>query len=118
MDKDRLVEVVKEWIQIDNEILKLQKVIREKRQEKKELNNILVDVMRNNEIDEFDISDKDGKLVYNKKMKKVGLTKKYMIEKLQEYYKNDPGKADALLEHLIENREEKVSETISRKKKK
>ena len=39
--------------------------------------------MRNNEIDEFDVSEKEGKLVYKKKVRKSGLTKKYMMEQLE-----------------------------------
>ena len=63
MQKERVIEVIKDWIQIDNELRELQKISREKRQEKKELTNILVEIMRNNEIDCFDINN--GKLIYS-----------------------------------------------------
>ena len=71
--------------------------------------------MRNNEIDEFDVSEKEGKLVYKKKVSKSGLTKKYMMEQLEEYFKDEPEKGEKLMEYLIENRKEEVKETISRK---
>jgi hypothetical protein len=115
MDKERIVEIVKEWIQVDNDMKELQKILREKRSEKKELSDILVDVMRNNEIDEFDVSEKEGKLVYKKKVSKSGLTKKYMMEQLEEYFKEEPEEGNKLMEYLIENRKENVKESISRK---
>ena len=75
MQKERVIEVIKDWIQIDNELRELQKISREKRQEKKELTNILVEIMRNNEIDCFDINN--GKLIYSKRVSKSGITKNY-----------------------------------------
>ena len=64
MEKERLVENVKTWIDLDNEIKLLQKEIKQRRQKKKELTNDLVSVMKNNEIDCFDT--KSCKLIYTK----------------------------------------------------
>ena len=48
--------------EIDNEIKAGQKRLKELRQEKKQVTSVLVEVMKQNEIDCFDIND--GKLVY------------------------------------------------------
>ena len=67
--KEQLVNHIREWIEIDNGISGLQKQIKELRENKKELTNSLVNVMKSNEIDCFDIND--GKLIYSKsKVKK------------------------------------------------
>ena len=55
MEKEALIQNVRDWINIDNEIKKLQKIIREKRKEKKSLTEGLVDVMKSNDIECFDI---------------------------------------------------------------
>ena len=60
--KEQLVNHIKEWIEIDNGISGLQKQIKQMRENKKELTSSLVNVMKSNEIDCFDIND--GKLIY------------------------------------------------------
>lgn len=113
MDKERLVNNIKEWIQIDNELKELQKAARERRERKKELTNNLVDVMRDNEIDCFDVND--GKLVYTKSKVRQTLSKKYLLTTLQSFYSDDPMKAKQLSEFILNSREEKVKENIRRK---
>jgi hypothetical protein len=40
---------------------------------------------------------------------------KYMMEQLEEYFKEEPEEGNKLMEYLIENRKENVKESISRK---
>ena len=75
MDKEKLIENVREWIGIDNEIKQLQKIIKEKRKEKKGLTENLVNVMKTNDIQCFDISD--GKLMYTQNKVKSACEQKY-----------------------------------------
>ena len=49
--KEELVEKIKEWINIDNEIVKLNKEVKDRKLKKKQLTDSLVDVMKSNEID-------------------------------------------------------------------
>ena len=60
--KQELVSLIKEWISCDNKIKQIQKIAKETRAEKKILTETLVSVMKDNEIDCFDINN--GKLVY------------------------------------------------------
>jgi hypothetical protein len=113
MNKEELVDNIKEWIQIDNELKELQKAARERRERKKELTNNLVNVMRDNEIDCFDVND--GKLIYTKSKVKETMSKKYLLNTLQTFYQNDPVKAKELSEFIMNNRQEKVKENIRRK---
>ena len=59
-DKRKLIENVKGWIDIDNDIKELQKELKEKRKEKKSYTTNLVDIMKTNNVDCFDI--KNGKI--------------------------------------------------------
>lgn len=112
--KDQLVSHIKSWIEIDNEIGKLQKQIKAFRDEKKELTNSLVDVMKSNEIDCFDIND--GKLIYSRSKIKKPINKKTLFTSLHTYFKEDEEMAKQLSEFILNSREETVKESIRRKK--
>ena len=111
--KEQLVSYVKEWVLIDEEMKGLQKLMREKRQKKKELNDVLINVMKQNEIDCFDT--KNGKLLYSVNKTKKSITKKMLFETLQKYYANDEDKAYEIAAFILESRDETVKETIKRK---
>lgn len=111
--KEQLVSYVKEWVAIDEEMKQLQKIMREKRQKKKELNDVLIGVMKQNEIECFDT--KNGKLLYSVNKTKKSITKKMLFETLQKYYKNDEDKANEIAAFILESRDETVKETIKRK---
>lgn len=57
MEKEQLISNVRNWITLDNEIKQLQKLAKEKRKEKKELTTNLVEIMKTNDIQCFDIKD-------------------------------------------------------------
>ena len=54
--KEELVTSVKEWIKIDSEITQLQNEIKGRKNKKKELSEALMNVMKKNEIECFDIN--------------------------------------------------------------
>jgi hypothetical protein len=111
--KEQLVSNIKEWIKIDAEILKLKTEIKDKTNKKKGLTENLVNVMRINNIDCFDIND--GTLVYKKNKVKKPISGKSLLTSLKNYYKNDSNIAEELTKYIMENREEQIKETIKRK---
>ena len=112
--KEELVKHIRGWIQIDNDISVLQKQMKALREEKKSLTCSLVDVMKMNEIDCFDIND--GKLIYSKSKVKKPINKKTLLSALDNYFKEDSEMAKQLSEHILNSREETVKESIRRKK--
>ena len=110
--KESLVNAIKIWVKKDNEIRQLKKEERIRKKEQKEISETLMAIMKENDIDEFDL--KDGKLVYTKKNIKKPITKKGLLDILKRYYNNDKEKADELNNFIMDNREEKVVETITR----
>jgi hypothetical protein len=111
--KQELVTHIRSWIQIDNEIVEMQKKIKVYREEKKKLTESLVDVMKTNEIDCFDIND--GKLIYSKTKTKKALSKKTLLDALSNYFKEDVELAKEVSQHILNSREETVKENIRRK---
>ena len=111
--KEELVMNIKEWIQNDNEIIQLNKEMKERKIKKKLLTESLVKVMKGNEIDCFDING--GCLVYKKNKVKKPINGKSLMNVLQTYFSNDTTKAEEITKFVLENREETVKETIKRK---
>ena len=114
--KEELITNVKEWIRIDNEINKFQSEIKDRKNKKKMLTERLMNVMKKNQIDCFDING--GALVYKKTVTKKAINAKTLLGTLQEYYKNNSSMAEELTKHILENREETIKETIRRKNEK
>jgi hypothetical protein len=111
--KEQLVNNIKEWIKIDNEIAQFKQDIKERTNKKKLLTENLVTVMKTNKIDCFDING--GSLVYKTNKVKKPINGKSLLLALQNYYKTDPTIADEIVKHVMDNREEQIKETIKRK---
>jgi hypothetical protein len=111
--KQQLIDTIKKWVKIDNEIRLLQKEQNNRKKEKKNISNELITVMKNNEIDCFDIND--GQIIYSKKSVKKPITQKVLLNLLATYYNGDVLKASELNDFIMENREETIQEKIVRK---
>ena len=110
--KAQLVQYIKSWIEVDNDMRKLQKDMKTLWDNKKTLTDALVNVMKSNEIDVFDIND--GKLVYAKTKVKVPINKTNLFAVLMQHY-NDEEAAKKLREFIMDSRQEKIMESIRRK---
>lgn len=111
--KEYLIQCVKKWVKIDNEIRHLKKEQNLRTQEKKKVSNDLMNIMRQHEIDCFDL--KDGQLMYSKKNVKKPITQKTLMSILSNYFEGDSLKASDLNQYIMENREERIEEKIVRK---
>jgi len=111
--KDQLIEKIKEWVKIDNEIRTLQTELNKRKENKKKVSTELMNVMKRNEIDVFDI--KDGQIIYDKRNVKKPVTKAGLMSILSTYYNGDVVKAAEINQYIMDNREEVVREKIIRK---
>ena len=116
MSNEQLLDSVKSWINIDNEIRQLQSAIKERRKQKKELTENLVNTMKQNDIDVFNIPD--GELIYTKTKSKKPLSKKHLLLSLSEYFKNDKDMVQQLGKFILDSRQVNEKENIKRKIKK
>jgi len=111
--KEELITSIKEWIKIDNDILKHTKEIKDMKKKQKLLTNSLVNVMKNNQLECFDING--GKILYKKSKCKKPINTKTLLNTLKTYYNETPNKAEEITEYILKNREEVIKETIRRK---
>lgn len=111
--KEDLIVYIKEWIKIDNEIINLKTQVKQKTTKKKELTETLVNVMKSNNIDCFDING--GALIYKQKKSKRTISGKFLLSQLEEYFKDQPELAKELTNKLLDNRINVVKDEIKRK---
>ena len=113
IEKNVLVNNIKEWVKLDNEIRALKSEEKIRVNAKKKINDNLMTIMKDHEIDCVDI--KDGQICYNKKNVKKPITKKYLLQILSKYFDGDIDRAEDATDFILENREEIVKESITRK---
>ena len=111
--KDELILNIKEWIKMDNDISKLKAEVKDKTNKKKELTESLVNIMKSNSIDCFDING--GALVYKQKKTRKTISGKFLLTQLEEYYKDQPEVAKEITKKVLDNREEVLKDEIKRK---
>lgn len=112
MDKTILITRVKEWVKIDEDVAKLQSEIKKKKALKKTISGELMDIMKNNGIDQFDLND--GKLIRQVRKTKSSLSKKHLLGCLSKYCKTDD-EFKNLTEYILDSRQEVVKEIITKK---
>jgi hypothetical protein len=109
--KEHLSLNIKSWLQIDKEMKMLQKELKDRRKKKNDLTNVLVDIMKKNEIDCVDISD--GKIMYTQNNTKGPLNKKHLLDCLDKYFANNASiPTDELVNYILDNRAINLKESI------
>tara|TARA_B100000965_G_scaffold350387_1_gene324248 strand:- start:22 stop:378 length:357 start_codon:yes stop_codon:yes gene_type:complete len=112
--KDELVTYIKDWLQVEDEMKVLQKELKERRAKKKALTQSLVQIMKTNDIDCFDMAE--GNIVYTKNKVKQPLSKQYLIDCLGKYFQENPNiEAGDVANFVMENRQVKTTESIRHK---
>ena len=112
-DRERLIDNVKQWIDLDEELKLLRKKARQLRENKKDLTSSLVSIMKDNDIDCFDIND--GQLIRTTRQVKTPLSKKHLLTSLAQYFQNDPKVVKELSGFIMDSRTSKTKEDIRRK---
>lgn len=113
---EELIMSIKKWMTLDNELREIQKIIRHKREEKKDISKYLLEIMKNNDIGEIDVND--GKLIYSQRKVKTGLSGKHIMSTLNEIFKNEPEKLNEINNCIMESRETTIKDILMRKKEK
>jgi hypothetical protein len=112
--KEKLVQNVKAWLNVDKEIKKLQNLLKEQKAQKIELTNMLVEIMKTNDIDCFDITG--GKIMYTQNRVKSALNKKHLMDCLDKYFENNPNiNTNDVSKFIMDSREIKINESIKHK---
>jgi hypothetical protein len=111
--KDQVKEYLRQWVRVENEIGTLQAEIKKRKLLHQQLSASLLSVMRQNEIDCFDLAN--GRVVYSKTKTRAPLNNGQLKTALTKYYKDDTEKVNSLTEFLLASRVEKTRESIKMK---
>jgi hypothetical protein len=111
--KEELIQKIKEWLKIDNDIIRLNKDLKELKKKQKVLTNTLVNVMKTNQLECVDING--GKILYKKSISKKPINSKMLLNTLKTFFSTTPSTADEVTEYILNNREIIIKETIKRK---
>ena len=111
ISKAELINLIRSWKQLDDELKTIQKQIKERRNRKKIITEQLVKIMRNNEIDCFDINN--GKLLYTQSKLKSTISRPYLLDVMSKYFADDDTiEIDKVTDFILENRNVKIKEGI------
>lgn len=110
---DRLKQNIKDWVKLDEEIAAMRNKMKKLNQSKKDLSVQLLAIMKEKQIDEFDLNT-EGKLIRQTKKSKQPINKKQLVTSLTTYFE-DEDNAQKVTDYILNARGEKISETICKK---
>ena len=93
---------VKQWIEIDDDIKTLTEALKARKKRKDELTPELMSFMSNYQIN--DLNTKDGQLKFSKTNVAKPLSKKYLMNRIGDFFKNYD-KGEEVVNFVYENRE-------------
>lgn len=110
--KENLIKNIETWIILESEISNLSNSLKQKKNEKKEITNYLITIMKSNNIDEFDVGK--NKFIYSQKKTKQPISKKFLLENLERIL-NNTDEAEKITELLLDARQEKLTDNLKKK---
>ena len=112
--KEELLNTIQAYLKIEKEMKVLQKEMKDRRLLRKNLTESLINIMKNNEIDCFDLSE--GKIIYTQSKIKTPLSKKHIVECLNKYFDKIPSiDSEEVTNFILENRQQQIKENIKHK---
>ena len=110
--KEILIKNIESWITLESEINNLSSILKEKKNDKKEITNYLINIMKSNNIDVFDVGK--NKFIYSKRKTKQSISKKFLLENLERIL-NNTNEAEKITELLLDARQEKIIDNLKKK---
>ena len=108
---DEFKQNVQDWMNIDNQMKRLEVALKERRKKKKDLNLKILEFLSKFNIE--DLNTKEGIIRYKKTYVKEPLSQKIIKEKLLDIFKNDKENTERV-ENIFTNRE-KIEKTSLRR---
>ena len=93
---------VKEWLTLDDDIITLQKAIKDRKIKKNDLTPKILDFMNRFKIN--DLNTNNGKLKFTKSLQTKPLNKQFLISRLGDFFK-DFSKGEKASTFILENRD-------------
>lgn len=103
--------MIKTWREIQKETEELNAQIKEKKKRSKVMEEMILRIMKKNNIGALDLQNSGGRLLYRRQTTKAGLGQKDMARLLAEHLKSEQA-ATTALQYISEHRGTKVKESL------
>jgi inhibitor of KinA sporulation pathway (predicted exonuclease) len=103
--------MIKSWREIQKETDELNSQIKEKKKRSKVMEEMILRIMKKNNIGALDLQSSGGRLLYRRQTTKAGLGQKDMARLLAEHMKSEQA-AQTALQYIAEHRGTKVKESL------
>jgi hypothetical protein len=103
--------MIKTWREIQKETEELTAQIKEKKKRSKVMEEMILRIMKKNNIGALDLQNSGGRLLYRRQTTKAGLGQKDMARLLAEHMKSEQA-ATTALQYIAEHRGTKVKESL------
>lgn len=103
--------VIRTWRELQKETDELTAALKEKKKRKVALEEMILRIMKKNNIGALDLKSTGGRLLYRRQTSKGSLAQKDMVRLLGEHLKSEQKAAEAL-QYITEHRGSKVKESI------
>jgi hypothetical protein len=107
----QLSTMIKTWREIQKETDELNAQIKEKKKRAKVMEEMILRIMKKNNIGALDLQSSGGRLIYRRQTTKAGLGQKDMARLLAEHLKSEQA-ANTALQYIAEHRGSKVKESL------
>ena len=106
-----LKEIIVAWREVEREVSSLSAQIREKKKKQKTMEEVILRIMKKNNIGALDLKGSGGRLLYRKHTTKGTLNVKTLTEMLTQHLKSETAASDAL-KFIHEHRGAKIKESL------
>lgn len=106
-----LTTIVRKWVTINTDMSKLSAELSKKKKAKKEISAELYAFMENNSIENVNINATDS-IERKQTRSKKAMSIKFITTQLSQIYSETPSEASNILKIILDNREERVVDTI------
>ena len=107
----QLSMMIKSWRENQKEADELNQQLKEKKKRSKVMEEVILRIMKKNNIGALDLQSSGGRLLYRRQTSKAGLGQKDMARLLTEHLKSEQA-ANTALQYIAEHRGTKVKESL------
>jgi UDP-N-acetylmuramyl pentapeptide synthase len=112
---DTYLEKLRKWIDLDNQTTRLKSQLAELGDEKKEVEDEIIEYIKANSLDKVTVNVADGTLKFAKRSSQQAMSRKYLKTTLMKYNEEqEPINTDAVLQYLVTNLETQTKMFIKR----
>jgi hypothetical protein len=107
----QLSQMIKSWKELHGEVSTLKEQVREKNKRLKVMEEMILRIMKKNNIGALDLNNSGGRLLYRRSNAKAGLSPKTLLSLLTDHLKSEQKAAEAI-KFITDNREARVRESL------